>query len=541
MTALILWLTAAAPSGAQPETTTTVVYTEVARQQGLDFTHTHGGSGTLFYVETVGSGGGFIDHDSDGDLDIYLINGSPLPGTPPGPAPVNKLFRNSSGHFEDVTTITGIGDTSYGMGLAVADYDNDGDSDLYVTNFGVNRLFRNESGVFHEATSAAGVGDSLWGTSAAWLDYDNDGQLDLYVTNYIDWHLSDHEDCFDRGHLVYCDPGRYDAVVDRLYHNDGEGRFAEVADLALGSPPPLGKGLGVATADIDSDGDLEIYVANDETPNHLYINEGGSYRESALIAGVSHNGGGEVEAGMGVDFSDFDGDGRADLFVTNFSYETYTLYRGLEQGFFQDVTAGAGLVSASLLPLGFGTRFIDFDNDGDVDIYCANGHVMHNIGDIERSLSYAMANQLLRNDAGLFVDISARAGEDTRQQGVSRGLASADYDDDGDIDLLVTNNNGPVSLLRNDGGNHNHWLSIRLHGEAANRDGIGTRVELWSAGRRMVRERSSGGSYLASHDPRVHFGLGSEGVDSLRVHWPGGGSTVVRTPSSDQTLLVRQP
>ena len=535
---LFLWLVlGSTPLAAD----TDVVYTEVAAQLGLDFTHSHGGSGSLFYVETVGSGGGFIDYDGDGDLDIYLIDGSPLPGFHPESTPRNILFRNESHRFEDVTTATGVGDTSYGMGLAVADFDNDGDSDLYVTNFGANKLYRNDSGVFHDVTLRAGVADSLWGTSAAWVDYDNDGRLDLYVANYVDWTLSDHEDCHDRGHIVYCDPGKYDAVADRLYHNDGDGRFTEASAQAFLGPLSLGKGLGVVTADIDLDGDQEIYVANDETPNHLFLNEGGRYRESALVAGVSHNGGGEVEAGMGVDFADYDGDGLADLFVTNFSYETYTLYRGLDRGFFQDVTTGAGLVGASLLPLGFGTRFIDFDNDGDVDLYWANGHVLHNIEVLELSLSYAMANQLLRNDAGHFEDISERVGEDLRIRAVSRGLASADYDDDGDVDLLVTNNNGPVSLLRNDGGNTGNWLSVRLRGRAANRDGIGARIEVWSGARRMVRERTSGGSYLASHDPRVHFGLGTGLADSLRVHWPGGGSSLRREPPMNQTILVEQP
>ena len=522
------------------------VYTEVAAELGLDFTHTHGGSGALFYVETVGSGGGFIDHDTDGDLDIYLINGSPLPdsaaigSTTIGLAPMNRLFRNDGNGFVDVTAAAGVGDTSYGMGLAVADFDNDGDSDLFVTNFGVNRLFENDAGVFHDVTDAADVGDSLWGTSASWLDYDNDGSLDLYVANYVDWRLADHEDCFDRGHRVYCDPGRYDAAPDRLYHNEGAGNFRETSSTAMLTPVRPGKGLGVATADIDHDGDQEIYVANDETPNLLLINDGGRFREAALVAGVSHNGGGEVEAGMGADFADYDGDGWADLFVTNFSYETYTLYRGLGREFFQDVTTGAGLVRPTLLPLGFGTRFLDFDNDGDVDLYCANGHVLHNIEEIERSLTYPMSNQLLRNDDGYFVDISSQVGEDLRVA-VSRGLASADYDSDGDVDLLVTNNNGPVSLLRNDGGNRGHWLSVRLQGQGANRDGIGARVVLWTGGKRLVRERTSGGSYLASHDPRVHFGLGQDVVpDSLRVYWPDGSTSLMRTPPADQEIHVRQ-
>ncbi|MBI2505053.1 MAG: CRTAC1 family protein [Candidatus Latescibacteria bacterium] len=534
---LLLWSQVAISS---PESQ--VQFAEVAVASGIDFHHTHGGSGELFYVETMGSGGGFLDYDGDGDLDIYLVNGASLPGHQTAEIPINRLYRNEGeGRFADATSVAGVGDTHYGMGCAAADFDNDGDTDLYVTNFGPEVLYRNEgNGTFVDMTSAAGVGDSLWSTSAAWLDYDNDGWLDLYTANYIDFSIENHQPCHQRGLHVYCDPDKYDSVPDRLYHNEGDGRFKDAtAEAGLERIVP-GRGLGVTCTDYDRDGDIDIYVANDETPNLLMRNEGnGRFQEVGLFSGVSHSGSGELQSGMGVDAGDYDGDGYPDLFVTNFSYETYTLYRNLGNGFFSDVSASAGLAEPTLLPLGFGTRFFDFDNDGDLDLFCANGHIFHNVEQLESSLTYAQKNQLLRNDGGWFADISASSGPAFEIARVSRGAAFGDYDDDGDVDILVTNNNGPAELLRNDGGNRQHWLTVRTVGTKSNRDGIGARLELWVGGHRQVREVISGASYLSTHDLRVHFGLGaSQRVDRLDIYWPSGQVDRWEDLDADQFLVV---
>ncbi len=505
-----------------------VRFAEVGSASGVDFTHTHGGSGELYYVETVGSGGGFLDYDGDGSLDIYLVNGAPLPGYRYEVPPANRLYRNNSqGLFTDVTAATSAGDTAYGMGCAAADYDNDGDADLYVTNFGANTLYRNETGRFAEITATAGVGDSLWSTAAAWIDYDNDGQLDLFVANYVDFEVEYHIPCYDWNLRAYCGPDSYDSVPDRLYHNEGEGHFRDVTAATGMTEIAQGKGLGVACSDYDLDGDVDLFVANDRVANQLLINgSDGRFEEAGMMRGVSHNGGGEVEAGMGVDFGDFDLDGYQDLFVVNFSFETHTLYRNLANGFFSDVTSIAGLTGPTLLPLAWGARFLDFDNDGDLDLFCANGHVLHNIDQMEKVLTYKQPNQLFRNDDGHFADVSSAAGLASAVPWVSRGAAFADYDDDGDVDILVNNNNGPAELLRNDGGNNDNsgrWLTVHLTGTRSNRDGIGARIELWSGGRRQVKEVVSGASYLASNDPRIHFGLGAEKlVERVKVHWPSG-------------------
>lgn len=501
-----------------------VRFAEISREWGLDFKHTHGGSGELYYVETMGSGGGVLDFDGDGDLDVYLVNGAPLPGYQAAETPTNRLYRNDGVHFVESTSTAEVGDTGYGMGCAAADYDNDGDQDLYLTNFGANVLYRNDGVRFVESTSAAGVGDSLWSTSATWIDYDRDGLLDLYVVNYTDFDLDKHRLCLDRGLQVYCDPAKFAGVADRLYHNEGGGQFTDVSLEAGLGQIAAGKGLGVAGTDYDRDGDLDLYVANDKTPNHLLRNEGdGRFTEVALLSGVSHNGGGELEASMGVDFGDFDGDGFPDLYVSNFSYETYTLYHNLGNGFFTDVTAAVGLSGATLRPLGFGARFFDYDNDGDLDLFNANGHVLHNIELLENTLTYGQENQLLENERGRFVDISTRAGPAFKTARVSRGAAFGDIDNDGDVDILVTNCNGRPELLRNDSATGHHWLALRAIGSASNRDGIGARIELWANGRRQVREVSSGSSYLSVSDSRVHFGLGeSRRVDRLQVYWPSG-------------------
>ena len=554
---------------------------DVTARAGISFTHTNGSAGEYFLIETTGAGGAFFDYDNDGDLDVYLVDGfdlqgirsvpinlvyqqgdhywvrkpnqdggarsrdaahyavdlAPWPdagGVPPG----NVLYQNNGdGTFTDTGQKSNTGDTGYGMGCAVADYDNDGDQDLYVTNYGPNVLYQNNGdGTFADGTERAAVGASEWSTSAAFLDYDNDGELDLYVTNYVDFTVETNKVCGgyvrtnSQGHRAiveatrsHCAPLEYGGVPDVLYHNNGDGTFADDS-VAAGINDPSGKGLGVVAFDYDGDGDQDLFVANDGTPNFLYQNLGdGAFENAALTKGVAHNGAGESEAGMGVDFGDYDNDGDFDLFVANFSYETNTLYRN-EGVFFKDVTAAAGLAEPSYRFLGFGTNFLDYDNDGALDLYVANGHVLDKIALFQSGVAYMQEHQLFRNNGdGSYTETSSISGEWFLHKQISRGAAFGDYDGDGDVDVLVTNCGGKAKLVRNDGGNRENWLMVRTVGTQSNRDGIGARVRVVAAGLEQIRQVRSGSSYLTASDPRLHFGLESRTkVDLVEVKWPSG-------------------
>lgn len=518
-----------------------VQFVDVAQEVGLAFEHYNGFSGEYYYVETFGPGAAFFDYDGDGRQDIYLVNGTYLLGVAPDPLPGNRLYRNTGqGTFTDVTAASGSGDTGYGMGCAAGDYDNDGDQDLYVTNFGANVLYRNEAdGHFSEVAASLGVGDKRWGSSSGFLDYDNDGDLDLFVVNYVDFELDGNVICQQGKVRSYCEPNVYEPSGDVLYRNDGESGFVDITDEA--GLTLKGRGLGVAFSDYDDDGDTDLYVANDGTMNFLYENRQGSFVEVGLEAGTRYNGEGTAEAGMGVDFGDGDGDGDQDLFVTNFSFETNTFYRNEGQGQFRDATTAANLATSTFKPLGFGTKLFDHDNDGDLDLFVANGHVMDRIDEVEEGHTYAQANQLLDNEGqGRFTDVSHMLGPHFVSAAVSRAVAVADYDDDGDVDLLVTNVSGPPALLRNDGGNEGHWLQIYLVGRKQ-RDALGARVVVTAAGRRQIRERQSGGSYLSSHDPRLHFGLGTAAQADVEVRWPDGEVQHLSKVETDRVIHVVQP
>ena len=519
-----------------------VRYENITRDTGLDFEHFNGALGDYYYVETFGAGAAFFDYDDDGWLDVYLVNGAHLSGLAPDPAPVNRLFRSErSVRFENVTDASGTGDRGYGMGCAVADYDNDGDEDLYVTNFGPNVLFRNDRDEqFADVTRAAHVGDDRWGSSAAFLDYDLDGDVDLFVANYVEFRLAANEIC-KRGYIrTYCEPQNYEPIADILYRNDGASGFADVS--AETGITLAGRGLGVALSDYDRDGDTDIYVANDATMNFLYENRRGHFVEVGLPVGGRYNQYGQEEAGMGVDFGDFDNDGHQDLFVTNFARESNTLYRNKGGGRLLDVTDALGLTEPSYRPLGFGAKFMDFDNDGFLDLFVTNGHVLDIIGLLDSTDSYPQADQMLRNEGGeRFVDVSAELGNDFIARGVGRGAAAADYDNDGDLDLLVTEEAGRARLLRNGGGNsQGHWLLVELEG-SQHGDALGTRVTVTSGDVRQVRERQSGSSYLSSHDPRLHFGLGTATIVDLEVRWPAGAVQTFSGVAADQILQLRQP
>lgn len=558
-----------------------VQFADVTAQAGISFTHTNGAAGEYFLIETTGAGGAFFDYDNDGDLDIYLVDGFDLQGIHSVPinlvyqqgdhywvrepnqdkgarsrdaayyavalspwldsasvSPRNVLYRNNGdGTFTDTGPESKTGDTGYGMGCAAADYDNDGDQDLYVTNYGPNVLYQNNGdGTFADATEQAVVDASQWSTSAAFFDYDNDGVIDLYVTNYVDFTVETNKVCGgyvrtnSQGYRAiieatrsHCAPLEYGGVPDVLYHNNGDGTFADVS-VAAGIADPSGKGLGVVALDYDGDGDQDLFVANDGTPNFLYQNLGdGTFENAALKKGVAYNGGGESEAGMGVDFGDYDNDGDFDLFVANFSYETNTLYRN-EGGFFKDATAAAGLADPSHRFLGFGTNFLDYDNDGDLDLYVANGHVQDKIALFQSGVEYMQEHQLFRNDGGGgYAEASSISGEWFLHKQISRGAAFGDYDGDGDVDVLVTNCGGEAKLVRNDGGNRENWLMVRTMGTHSNRDGIGTRVRVVAEGLEQVRQVRSGSSYLTASDQRLHFGLSHRTrIDLVEVRWPSG-------------------
>ena len=508
---------------------------DVTQAAGLDFAHYNGFSGAYYYVETFGAGAAFLDVDGDGWLDLYLVNGAPLSGERPDPIPANRLYHNTgAGGFADVTAASGTGHTGYGMGCAAADYDADGDVDLYVTNVGPNLLLRNEgAGRFADATAAVGGDDARWGTSCGFLDYDLDGDLDLYATNYVDFDPQKNIVCAEGGIRSYCEPKFYEPAGDVLYRNE-DGQFRDVASEV--GIIHKGRGLGVAFADYDLDGDTDIYVANDGTMNCLYQNQGNRFAEVGLYAGGRYNEDGLAEAGMGVEFGDWDNDGFQDIFVTNFAQETNTLYGNDGQGQFYDITLRAGLAECSYKPLGFGTNFLDYDNDGDLDLFVANGHVMDKITQVHPDHAYPQPNQVLCNQRGTrFVDVSTRLGPALAAAAVSRGSATADYDNDGDLDLLVTNVAATPYLLRNDGGNRQHWLTIQLGGTSQH-----ARVAVTAGGQRQVKERQAGGSYLSSSDPRLHFGLGEATRATVEIRWPDGTLQKMEEVTADQILHIVQ-
>lgn len=504
----------------------TLEFRDVATNQGLIFHHDHGGSGEKYYVETMGSGVCLFDYDNDGDLDIYFLQGAPLPGWDKNIILENKLFRNDNGSWTDVTEFAGVGDRSYGIGCACADYDNDGDTDLYITNFGNDILYRNNGdGTFTNITDIAGINNPLWGSSAAFFDADNDGWLDLYVTNYVEFSVDKNPWCGERrsGYRAYCDPDIFEGVPDVFYHNNGDGTFTDISDKA-GISGERGKGLGVIPGDFDNDGDMDLYIANDKVMNLLFVNDGtGHFTEDALFSGVGFNENGQAEAGMGVDFGDYNRDGWLDLFVTNFSGESNTLYLNEKNGFFTDVTFVSGLGHPSLHLLGFGTKFVDLDLDGWLDIFVVNGHVIDNISLFNRDYTHAQKKQVFMNQRnGLFKETTEDVGGALLSPSVARGAAFGDVDNDGDVDIIIANNNGQANLLVNVGPPLNNWVTFLLEGNSCNRDAIGSKLTITSSSGTQVSWVNPAASYLASNDKRVVFGLGKDAtIRELVVQWPG--------------------
>ena len=526
-----------------------VIFRDVAQERGVEFRHFTGFTGKRYIVEIMGSGAGFLDHDQDGDFDLYLLNGAPLPGTPkPAVSPRNRFFRNDGlGSFTDATEAAALGDEGYGMGMAVGDIENDGDPDLFLGNYGADILLRNRGdGVFEDVTTAAGIDLPEWSTSATFFDFDLDGDLDLYVAGYVDFAPGTFSPCRRGGVEVYCGPQAYGGICDRLLRNDGTGQFADVS-RELRITDCSGKGLGVVAGDFEGDGDPDLYVANDGTANFLYINhlgEGGvRFSEEAIYYGVAFGYDAVAEAGMGTDMGDYDGDLDLDITVTNLEAQTNSLYRNDGGAAAMEVSYGSGLGAATLAYVGFGTCFLDFDLDSDLDLVVANGHVIDNIALVKEGSSFEQDDLLFENTGGSFREILASRGANELPRRAGRGLAAADIDGDGDDDLVVNNNGSQALLLENAVGQERPSLGLRLEGSppGSNRDAYGARVLIEAGGSMLLREVHAGSSYLASQDPRLRIGLPADGaVDRVTIRWPGGKAEEVQGLTAGAYHLIRE-
>jgi hypothetical protein len=539
----------------------TAIFNDVAAQSGLKFQHYNGMTGKFYLPEITGSGGALFDFDNDGDLDVYLVQGNALePNTKPavtmfpwrGPQPPRgRLFRNELGRpgaisFIDVTEESGIVATGYGMGAAVGDINNDGLPDLYLTNLGSNQMYLNNgAGKFVDVTKESGTDDPRWSTSGSFVDYDRDGWLDLMLVNYAEFSVTNSPNCYAATTAPdYCTPRVFRSPGNRLFHNRGDGKFEDVT-VAARVDKEFGHGLGVVAADFNDDGWPDIYVANDGDPNQLWINQkNGTFVNDALLAGAAVNRNGQAEAGMGVDAADCDGNGTDDIFITHLMDETNTLYVNQGEALFEDRTREAGLAIPGRRFTGFGTLFFDYDNDGALDLFVANGAVqlLPQLVREKHPFPLGQPNQLFRNTgkAG-FLEIGAEAGPDLQLLEVSRGAAFGDVDNDGDTDVLVTNNNGPVRLLLNQVGNRNHWLGLRLVGKTG-RDMLGAQVDVVTGSGRVLRRRvRTDGSYLVGNDPRVLVGLGqAREVKSVRVRWPDGTSEEWKSVPVDRYTRLKE-
>jgi enediyne biosynthesis protein E4 len=509
-------------------------FTDVAEKAGLTMQDIFGGIETKKYIiETTGTGVAIFDYDNDGWPDIFLVNGTRLEGLPKGDAPSNHLYRNNhDGTFTDVTVQAGLTATGWGQGVCVGDYDNDGWEDLYVTYYGKNRLYHNQKGVFTEVAEKAGVAGSgkAWGSGCAFVDYDRDGKLDLIVANYVDFDLStapapgQRATCLWKGVPVMCGPSGLPGAKNILYHNKGDGSFEDVTTKAHIDRTDGHYSLSVSTLDFDEDGWPDIYVACDSTPSILYRNNhDGTFTDVAVTAGAAFNEDGREQAGMGTSVADFNGDGHLDIFKTNFSDDTSTLYRNNGDGTFTDATSAAGLGLYTQY-LGWGTMFFDFDNDGWPDLILANGHVYPEVDSQHLGSSYKEPRILYHNNGdGTFSDISASSGSGLTTPASSRGLAVGDLWNDGRMSVVVSNMNAPASLLVNQVRTPNHWIALRTVGTKSNRDGIGARITVKVGSRMLVNEVRSGSSYISNSDMRVHFGLGTAAkVDWIEIRWPSG-------------------
>ena len=543
--ALFLWplaLAAAMASDVAP-----VDLRDITDATGITFVHTDGSSGRRYIVETVASGLATFDYDGDGLIDVYFLNGAPLRGSPldPDDPPTNRLYRNNgNGTFSDVTHAAGVGDTGFGLGVAVADYNNNGLPDIYINNFGPNVLYRNNGdGTFADVTSEAGVaaGDMV-GAGAAFLDIDQDGNLDLYCGNYVQFTYDNHVDVVVGGFPQYAGPKDYEPERDLLFRNNGDGTFTDVS-LSSGVAAVAGTSMGIVCLDYDNDGHTDIVIMNDVLGNFLFHNDGsGRFQEIGLLAGMAYNIDGIPLGSMGVDCADYDNDGWLDLFQTAYAGELPALYRNTGQGFFDDVTRSAGAGIGDYPHVNWGTGFGDLNNNGHRDLFIANGHLQDNVHLYSDSTTYEVRNTLLINTGdGRFVDRSRSSGDGLLVQRSSRGVALDDLTNNGLIDVVILNSRSGPTILRNDTRNDHHWLQIRLRGVRSNRDGVGAHVRVTADGRTQMAEVHSGRGYQSHFGTRLHFGLGSaDRVQRIEVRWIGGGQDVLENLPVDRRIVITQ-
>lgn len=521
-------------------------FVDVTHSSGITFKHENAATPDKYLIETMGSGCGWLDYDQNGFYDLYLVNGAATKAYKPKTKQRSALYRNNGdGSFTDVTEKAGVSaEGLFGMGVAVGDYDNDGYPDLFVCGYGRCILYRNNrDGTFTDVSKNAGVENiGKWASSAAWFDYDNDGRLDLLVVNYVDWAPERNFYCGDEapGMRSYCHPDDFHPQTPTLFHNNGDGTFTDVSRASkLGLKP--GNGLGVVTFDYDDDGWQDVFIANDSMPNFLYHNNrDGTFTETAYYEGVAVSGDGAAEAGMGTDAAVTSKSGRMDLIVTHLDLQLGRFYRNLGEIGFEDATFSSKISYATYHLSGFGTRFSDFDNDGATDLFIANGHVLDNVERYHADTAYAEPKLMFRNDgSGVFENVTKEMGDSLLLPRVSRGVAVCDFDNDGNLDILVSNNGGVPQLLRNEPDKANHWLEIFLVGTKSNRDAVGARVKLIAGNLVLYDQRKGGMSYQSAQDPRLHFGLGArEKVESIEVRWPSGGVTRLNNVRSDQIITI---
>jgi enediyne biosynthesis protein E4 len=521
-----------------------VHFTDVTDKAGIKFTHTSSPE-KKYIVESMSGGVALFDYDGDGYLDIYLVNSLTVDMVKSKQKTRSVLYHNNGdGTFVDVTDKAGVGDIGWGMGVAVGDYNNDGWDDIYVTCLGPNHLLKNNGdGTFTDVTKKAGVGDPRWSTGAAFVDYDNDGKLDLFVANYVDFDIDNLPEfgkdrtCQFKGIPVQCGPRGLKGAGDSLYHNNGDGTFTDVSKKAGISDADGYYGLGVIASDFDGDGLVDIFVANDSTPNFLYHNNGGgTFKDIGFSSGTAVNENGSEQGSMGVTLGDYDHDGRLDLFITNFDDDYNTLYRNDGKGSFTDVSYAAKVAAVSLPYVGWGTWFFDYDNDGWADLLVVNGHVYPQLP------SYRQRNFVHHNNRdGTFTEVGAQLGAPFAEKRTGRGAAFGDIDNDGDTDVIINNLDGPPQLLRNDGGNTNNSILIKTVGVKSNRDGIGARVKIVSGDLTQIGEVYSGGSYLSQSDLRVAFGVGKRTkIDFIEVHWPGGNVDKITDTGINKIVTIKE-
>ena len=528
------------PSGA-------IEFTDVTAQAGIHFKHNSGAFGKKYLPETIGSGCAFIDYDNDGWQDILLVNSMNWPEQKGSKSFLALYHNNKDGTFTNVTAQSGLAIEMYGIGVAVGDYDNDGNDDIYITCVGPNHLFRNlGGGKFADVTTRAGVGDPGFSTSAVWFDYDNDGKLDLFVGNYVEWTPEKDIYCsLDNKNKSYCTPQTYKGQSATLYHNRGNGTFENTTQKA-GVEDPSGKTLGIALLDYDGDGWLDLFVANDTEPNKLYHNnKNGTFTDEGIAAGVAFSAAGTARAGMGVDAADYDGSGRPSVIIGNFTNESMALYHNDGSGLFTDEAATSGIGKQSAQSLTFATFFFDFDLDGLLDIFAANGHVSDDIAVVQPNVKYAQPPHVFHNKGKRkFEEVTAKLGKAMQRAIVGRGAAYGDFDNDGDLDLLITTNNGPPRLLRNDNANQNDLLRVKLIGTKSNRDGIGATVTVkTSKGSKEELMVRTGSSYASQSELPLVFGLGKpeEGLTlTVDVAWPGGTKDSVSNIKPNQSLVIQE-